>query len=92
MLGATAEYRREMDVLGTFLDERCVNDPSGELSVKNLYEKYSEWCKESGEYKYPKNTFGTRLTERGFQSGRTGAKGRLWKGVRLRASDDGIPF
>jgi putative DNA primase/helicase len=92
VLGATAEYRREMDVLGTFLDEHCLDDPSGEVSVKDLYEKYSEWCKESGEYKHPKNTFGTRLTERGIQSGRTGAKGRLWKGIRLRISDDDLPF
>lgn len=92
VLGATAEYRQEMDTLGSFLDEGCVEDPNGEISVKDLYEKYSEWCKESGEYKHPKNTFGTRLTERGIQSGRTGAKGRLWKGIRLRAIDDGIPF
>ena len=92
VLGATAEYRREMDVLGTFLDECSVNDQAGEVSVKDLYEKYSEWCKESGEYKLAKNTFGTRLTERGIQKGKTGAKGHLWKGIRLRISDDDLPF
>jgi len=92
VLSATAEYREEMDILGTFLDECCVEDTAGEVSVGDLYEAYNEWCKESGEFKLPKNTFGTRLTERGIQRRKTGAKGRLWKGIRLRISDDDIQF
>lgn len=80
---ATADYRREMDVLQDFLDERCVVKPNAHATAKELYEAYCQWCEETGERAVTQREFGIRLTERGFIRDR-GAHGvRIWSNIGL---------
>lgn len=79
---ATAEYRDEMDTVGTFIDECCSRDPGVETPSKRLYERYSRWCAEHAERPMSKADFGARLAERGFTPGRTNA-GRFWRGLSV---------
>jgi len=77
---ATAEYRREMDVLAVFLTECCISPPRGgdiqdsptplKTRASELYNAYVKWCEENNEYKMSGTTFGRRLTERGFEKKR----------------------
>lgn len=88
---ATEGYRDEMDVIGTFIGERCVIDPQAYVAVAALYTSYSSWCEQSGERSLAKQAFGLRLVERGFQTQR-GAKGvRRWVGLRLLGADESPP-
>jgi putative DNA primase/helicase len=85
VLQATGEYRSEMDVVGTFLDECCVLGEDENVSAGDLYRAYGEWCKETGEVQEKQRKFGSRLTERGcferYRGGKDG--GHRWRGIDL---------
>lgn len=83
VLAATQEYRADMDVLGTFLDDCCDIGPEHWESAANLYKAYSDWCKNTGEYTLSHTAFGTRLRDRGFVSSKVGGiRGR--QGLRVK--------
>lgn len=63
---ATAQYRRESDVLADFLEARCVIGEGESTNVGDLYRAYETWCGESEEKPFSATLFGRMLTERGF--------------------------
>jgi putative DNA primase/helicase len=64
---ATAAYRSSSDVIGQFVAECCVVNPTIETTAKNLYEKYETWHKNQiGGKPLSQTTFGRCLGERGF--------------------------
>jgi putative DNA primase/helicase len=84
---ATAGYRSEMDVLGQFIDECCLTDSRCRVKASDLYEAYQHWCHEQGELAEVQRTWGMRLTERGYDSGKV--QGRSWwKGIALLQVDE----
>ena len=81
---ATGGYRADMDVVGGFVDECCV-EGEYEAGAAELYRAYVEWCQENGERAIDKRRFGERLSERGIGR-RKGTKGkRLRSGIALRS-------
>ncbi len=91
---ATDDYRREMDVLGAFLSERCVIEEAEEAATcgaRALYEIYNSWAYQGGEKKpLSETTFNLRLAERGLTKKKTN-KGQVWLGLRLRGLLDEEP-
>lgn len=81
---ATDEYRREMDVLGDFLDACCAVAPTAHVTAKGLYERYGEWCDETGEHAVSQKRLGAALVERGFARRKTN-QGHCWFGLQLCA-------
>lgn len=79
---ATETYRRESDIFGEFLDERCTVEYRRFVSSDALYESYREWAKAAGEDPITKTAFGRKLTERGFDRGKQGGH-RGWLGIAL---------
>ncbi|WP_198516537.1 phage/plasmid primase, P4 family [Herbaspirillum huttiense] len=63
----TAEYRKEMDMLGMWLDEKCIIDSSKTISFSDAYQSFGPWVKEYFNIDLSKNRFGRLLTERGFE-------------------------
>jgi putative DNA primase/helicase len=63
---ATAGYRRDMDIVGQFLKQCCVQEPLGRVQVKVLHDAYTQWCAEVGESPLTRRKLGERLRERGF--------------------------
>jgi putative DNA primase/helicase len=51
ILNATDEYRGEMDVIGNFLKERCVQTPGVSVRIRELFKAYQEWCGENNEHR-----------------------------------------
>ena len=89
---ATDEYRDDMDVLGAFLAENCVDEQDARVTATELYGAYQQWAKSSGERAVRKVAFGQALEERGYRKAR-GAKGlRLWRGLRPLAEDEAPPM
>jgi putative DNA primase/helicase len=83
ILNATDEYRGEMDVIGSFLKERCVYDGGFQVRVRELFKAYQEWCGENNEYACSERFFGLRLKELKFAQSRT-SEARYWCGIMLR--------
>lgn len=71
VLEATQEYRRDMDVLGDWLETCCVARPDVSTPARQLYESYSAYCERSGDKPVTQRSFGGKLTERGFGEKRT---------------------
>lgn len=78
---ATDEYRKDSDVMGSFLDDSC--DVGGGLEVRasDLYQAFKRWAKDNGEFELSQTAFGRRLDERGFTVRKSGVKYR--QGLRL---------
>ena len=81
---ATALYRDEEDPLSDFLADCCITGKTLTATAYDLYAAYLRWAQENGERPLSQKSFGGRLTERGFDHYRTGAK-RKWFGLGLRA-------
>ena len=91
VMKAVAEYRNEMDVIGTFISDHCVVVEFAKGSSSALYGKYQEWCKETGEYQVSQRKFGLCLTERGFVRERGIGGQHWWVGVGLCTLDTHVP-
>jgi putative DNA primase/helicase len=80
---ATANYRREMDVLEDFIEECCVRGEHETVNAGLLYLTFQTWARNNGEEELSQKRFGTQLRERGFTAGKQ--KGhRCWVGLGLK--------
>ena len=85
---ATAGYRAEMDILGMFFSDCCVENERASVTAKDLYGAYSRWCEATGEKPMTQTMVGKRLTERGFDSAQVGkGRARTWIGIGLRSDE-----
>ena len=77
----TDEYRREQDIVGTFISDCCRVDQEEEASLKELFEAYSGWAVEGNEWCMRRRDFSRRLEEKGFQKYRRNS-GFWFRGLR----------
>jgi putative DNA primase/helicase len=81
---ATRDYRVSMDSLGMFIQEECVEDPLGLITVSDIYTAYERWSKESGEYAISKRALTNRLRDRGYSIDQLGKRNiSTIRGLRL---------
>jgi putative DNA primase/helicase len=85
ILNATDEYRGEMDVLGEFIKERCIQVDGVSIQSRELFKAYQEWCDENNEHACSERFLGLRLKELHIQQKRL-SNGRYWQGLCLKAS------
>lgn len=91
---ATGAYRAEMDVLAAFLREECATVEGESTNATELFKRFEEWCKETGETAGKQRKFGERLKERGYEkqritSGPDKGKYEYLRIVLLRGSGNG---
>jgi len=79
---ATDDYRDEMDVIGNFIKECCLQKVNVSIKIKELFKAYLFWCNENNERVCSERFFSLRLKEMGFQQNRT-AETRFWVGIGL---------
>lgn len=79
---ATLDYRRESDVLGRFMKERCMEGPKEQVAGKDLYQAYVDFCTANGEKPESNNIFAKALAERGVAKKRS-RQGTVYKGIGL---------
>lgn len=82
ILNATDEYRGEMDVVGNFLKECCIQKPDISIRIRELFKAYQDWCDDNNEHAVSERFFGLHLKEMGFEQGRS-ADARHWLGLGL---------
>lgn len=78
---ATDDYKKEMDDLGEFIEERCVLE--GDVYNKNLYASYCDYCDVEGLKPATQKFFTARMRERGFVNHPT-KKGKIWFGLSIK--------
>jgi P4 family phage/plasmid primase-like protien len=64
---ATAEYRGEMDVLGAFISDCCIEGPAFSAKASSIYAAYDKWCQANGEHAVNQRRFGVAISERGIE-------------------------
>jgi putative DNA primase/helicase len=78
---ATAEYRAEMDVIGAFVAECCVESERFGAKAGDVYAAYGKWCQVNGEYAVNQRRFGLAMSERGVE--RYKNNGTWYRGLGL---------
>jgi len=81
---ATADYRHDSDILGDFLEDKCVISQELMIVKKDMKELYAAWCSENGVEAVSQVTFKKRLLEKGIIDWKGTAGKRYWKGVGNR--------
>jgi putative DNA primase/helicase len=81
---ATDEYRSEMDAIGNFLKERCVQGGGYSIRSRELFKNYQDWCDENNERAVNERFFGLRLKELKIQQKRM-TEGRFWLNIAIKA-------
>lgn len=81
---STSEYREEQDVVGQFLNAKCIMRHDGKAAGRALYQGYRQYAAESGEREpMTEKRFSQCLVGRpGLQKAR-GGSGMMWSGVAL---------
>jgi putative DNA primase/helicase len=80
---ATNEYRRDEDLLGSFIEDRCVVDPSLSESSSALYTEFSDWWREHvGKNPRSQKWFGKHMKEK-FARSRPGGTYK-YSGIGLK--------
>lgn len=87
VLVATETYRADQDVLGEWLQDRCITGNSYTARASDLYHAYKDWATGRGEYVESQTRFGTRLAERGFGKDRDSGNRVVYRGIGLVAPD-----
>lgn len=79
---ATAEYQRDQDVVGRWLEECTVPDVNAETMKTDLYANYSAWCVRNGLRSISAMALSRRLSECGLQERKSHGT-RLWVNISL---------
>lgn len=85
---ATEQYRAGSDVLGKFIDERCLIQPNAHVRASDLYAAYKAWCTANGERFANEREFSDQMSARGLQKVHR-AVGRVYLDIDLEGQDFG---
>jgi len=83
----TAAYRAAEDVIGQFLEERCVRLKAASVRAAALYSTFKSWCSDTGANVVRMNDFSAELQARGFERKRD-SRGAAYHGIGLHALED----
>ena len=81
VLDMTRDYRREMDVISGFIDDRCEVGEGFYAKSSELYGAYSAWCEVNTEYKMSNTKFSVELEKRFQKVSRR--DGKFFIGVKI---------
>ncbi|MFZ8765662.1 phage/plasmid primase, P4 family [Enterococcus diestrammenae] len=61
---ATMEYRKEMDVIGGFIEECCTTGPGYAIGATDLFKAYDKWARDMNEHPFSQTVFGKKIADR----------------------------
>ena len=80
---ATDAYRSEMDIIGEYIGQRCVQNPLGAATVADSYRDYEAWCAKNAERPFSKRTFTALMREHGLATRHGAGNVLCWDQVAL---------
>lgn len=89
VLAASAEYRKDMDLLAEWLDECCILEETATAKVSDLWESWEVFARRRGLMNYIRSSIalGRRLEPR-FPAEKGGRGVRMRLGIALRAVEE----
>ena len=87
---AIQAYRDSQDILHDFLVESCFIKTGETVPVADMYKEYKAWAEKNDTKPIGKNTFGSRLKEKGFETQRGNANQLVWYGIRLLTPEEKV--
>jgi putative DNA primase/helicase len=75
------EYRGEMDVIESFIEECCIRNENEKTLAKSLYQSYREWAQDNGQYLMNSTKFGREVGKRFIKFKSSGI---YYKGISLK--------
>ncbi|WP_082505763.1 phage/plasmid primase, P4 family [Deinococcus sp. Leaf326] len=84
---ATKHYRDEMDLIGQFIEDRCIIDAAAREEVGTLYSFYRSWAEQNGCTPVKQQALSRDFTRRGYEEQKSNGK-RYRVGLRLRMVSD----
>jgi putative DNA primase/helicase len=97
VVAATAAYRAAEDMLGAWLSERCVIEPSGRITRAALLSDYRHWLSAQGEDSdtdaLANKVFCQAIREHGVKDGKVKPGSNMaathgWHGIRLKSAQE----
>jgi len=85
---ATAQYRKECDLVGEWMEDCCQIDPAAATLKAAAYRNHKGWVEKSGMRPITQKRLSRQLKERGFPETYQG--GKAYSGFRL--NDRGLPM
>lgn len=79
----TADYLTEQDLLGQWLDERCVRDAKASERSGDLHRNYAAWCEDQGARPKSNLVLSQYLRSAGFDKAAT-MIGKVFYGIKLK--------
>lgn len=89
---ALADYKKELDVLSTFLSDMCIAFPGMKIEAPKLYQTYKEWARNNSEYLFSESRFKQEIPKKGFKLIRDKNRGWLYDGLKLASDEKGLVF
>lgn len=89
---ALADYKKELDVLSTFLSDRCIVFPGMKVEAAKLYQEYKEWARNNSEYLFSESRFKQELPKKGYKLEKDLNKGWVYVGLKLASDEKGLVF
>jgi putative DNA primase/helicase len=77
---ATKEYRDDMDIVSSFINEKCKR--VGSCSIANLYAEFKAWAEENGERVMTAKRLAMQLKEKGIEKRRV-STGMVYDGIGM---------
>ena len=84
MRRASAEYRKEADILGEWLETCCEISPAEKVEQGTAYQSYRTFCGSNGVHPTSKKLFSRKLDERKLPGNAYVGKSRAYAGFKLR--------
>jgi putative DNA primase/helicase len=81
---ATEDYREDMDIVGDWIEERCIRDPASTVASAALYADYSQFADREMGKAVSSRRFGRELAERGFKKEKGTGGERMTTGLQLK--------
>jgi putative DNA primase/helicase len=85
VLASTQDYRKDMDVVGQWIEERCELDAQACVPTSWAYNDYSHWAADEVGWEIKKLTFRRHLTDRGFTAEKGTHGQRMIRGLRPKS-------
>ena len=70
---ATMEYRQEMDVIGSFIEQCCETGPGYAIGATELFKAYDKWSRDMNEHPFSQTQFGKKIIDK-FKKKKTNGK------------------
>ncbi len=86
VMDAVKTYRDESDTLGRFIAECCEARKLAQVKARVLFQRYQQFCEQSGERWISAKDFPHEMQRRGFESKKTNT-GNLYLGIELTQSE-----